>query len=297
MLSILFLSVVIPTIVDNVVNAWPEIENQDRTSKIGKATTLLCVSDISARQMRAALRTTLLLCCGFLFRRSEGFLPSQSTNRNSAVSSLFSASNNGETSLISFDVLKNKRVLVVGGSGRVGGSVTTQLIKRGAHVTVGGTNLEKFEEAKTRWQQVFDLPMDSVDFAKLNREQSDTVRAVLEKDSYDLVVHTAGPFQGKATTPNGVVDACVSKKVPYIDVCDDYCTATAAKTKYSQKAEAAGLPCIVSTGCWVSISYRACFGSPPNGVFHSSPLTGIHLSSMTARSVKPDGEAACPESA
>lgn len=218
--------------------------------------------------MRAALLTTLLVRCGFLFRRSEGFLPSRSTQRNSAVSSLFSASNNGETSLISFDALKDKRVLVVGGSGRVGGSVTTQLIKRGAQVTVGGTNLEKFVEAKTRWQQVFDLPIDTVNFAKLNREHSDTVLAVLEKDSYDLVVHTAGPFQGKATTPNGVIDACVSKKVPYIDVCDDYCTATAAKTNYSKKAEDAGLPCIVSTGCWVSRSCCGFLWIPSHGCFH-----------------------------
>jgi hypothetical protein len=218
--------------------------------------------------MRAALLPTLLLHCGFLFRQSEGFLPSQSTHQNSAVSSLFSASNNGETSLISFDALKDKRVLVVGGSGRVGGSVTTQLIKRGAQVTVGGTNLEKFEEAKTRWQQVFDLPMDNVNFAKLNREQSDTVLAVLENDSYDLVVHTAGPFQGKATTPNGVIAACVSKKVPYIDVCDDYCTATAAKMNYSKKAEEAGLPCIISTGCWVRSSYCGFLWTPPMNVFH-----------------------------
>jgi len=69
-----------------------------------------------------------------------------------------------------------------------------------------------------------------------------------------LVVHTAGPFQGKVLSPNGIIAACVENGVGYIDVCDDYCTATAAKTKYSAKAIENKVPCILSTGCWPGVS-------------------------------------------
>jgi hypothetical protein len=69
-----------------------------------------------------------------------------------------------------------------------------------------------------------------------------------------LSFHTAGPFQGKIKTPNGILEACVDNNIPYVDVCDDYCTAMAAKSKYAEKAKAVGVPCIVSTGCWPGVS-------------------------------------------
>ena len=95
---------------------------------------------------------------------------------------------------------------------------------------------------------------DSVDFQKVNKEDADSITAVLNREEYDLVVHTAGPFQGKETATNGVLEACVNSKVPYVDVCDDYCTAMAAKAKYTAQAEVNGVPCIVSTGCWPGVS-------------------------------------------
>jgi hypothetical protein len=77
------------------------------------------------------------------------------------------------------------------------------------------------------------------------------IQAEAKGEGFDLVVHTAGPFQGKVQTPNGVIQACVEQSVGYIDVCDDYCTASAAKSKYTETANANGVPCIISTGCWV----------------------------------------------
>jgi saccharopine dehydrogenase-like NADP-dependent oxidoreductase len=153
---------------------------------------------------------------------------------------------------MSFDVLKNKKVLVVGGSGRVGGSVTTQLVKHGAQVVVGGTRAASFRKSKKRWSEVFPgLDVESVQFRNLNREDTVSIAGVINENRIDLVVHTAGPFQGKVKAHNGVLEACLNKNVPYIDVCDDYCTATAAKTKYSEQAR---VPCIVSTGCWPGVS-------------------------------------------
>jgi saccharopine dehydrogenase-like NADP-dependent oxidoreductase len=174
-----------------------------------------------------------------------------STQRRSLYSVL-----NAETvaSNISFDAIDGKNVLVVGGSGRVGGSVVTQLIKRGGKVTVGATRQETFEASRARWMEVFpelSPQLQQVDFVAVNREDASSV----SPKGYDLVVHTAGPFQGKIKTPNGIIEACVESKVPYIDVCDDYCTAMAAKAKYAEKAkEGDGVACIVSTGCWPGVS-------------------------------------------
>jgi NAD(P)-dependent dehydrogenase (short-subunit alcohol dehydrogenase family) len=150
---------------------------------------------------------------------------------------------------------EGKHVLVVGGSGRVGGSVVTQLIQRGSRVTVGGTRHESLEAAKARWMQTFphlSNQLQQVDFVPLNREVASSIPRLTQV--YDLVVHTAGPFQGKIKTPNGILEACVDNNIPYVDVCDDYCTAMAAKSKYAEKAKAVGVPCIVSTGCWPGVS-------------------------------------------
>lgn len=161
---------------------------------------------------------------------------------------------------IDFGVLDNKQVLVVGGSGRVGGSVVTQLLKHGAAVTVGGTRLESFESSKRRWFNLFPtIDATRIEFTKVDRENADSLSAVLKSKKFDLVVHTAGPFQGKVKRPNGVIDASVECRVPYIDVCDDYCTASAAKTRYQKRAQDLKVPCIVSTGCWVSCHQMMCY--------------------------------------
>ena len=163
---------------------------------------------------------------------------------------------------ISIENLSSKRILVVGGSGRVGGSVVCQLTKHNAIVKVGGTKLESFQQSQARWKQLFPTyadNFDSIPFYSINREDATSIADILleadkSQQKIDLVVHTAGPFQGKVNSPNGVIQACVENGVAYIDVCDDYCTASAAKAKYTQTALDANVPCIVSTGCWPGVS-------------------------------------------
>jgi Saccharopine dehydrogenase NADP binding domain len=151
----------------------------------------------------------------------------------------------------SWDTLKDKHFLVVGGSGRVGGSVVTQLLSHGARVTVGGTRRESLETSRARWIRDFpELPISSVSWVQLNREDASTVAPQV----YDLVIHTAGPFQGKVKSTNGILDACITHKTPYVDVCDDYCTAMAAKSTYGSRAKDQGVPCVISTGCWPGVS-------------------------------------------
>lgn len=155
---------------------------------------------------------------------------------------------------ISFDVLRKKRALVVGGSGRVGGSVVTQLVSHGCKVVVGGTSETNFQQSRARWIKSFPSLLHDlmeVEFALVHRDRTDEVLDTLTATPCDIVIHTAGPFQGKVLEKNGVLDACVRLSLPYLDVCDDYCTASAAKTTYASTSLS---PCIISTGCWPGVS-------------------------------------------
>lgn len=202
--------------------------------------------------MRSNTFWRFLLCCAHA--SVFAFVPT-SYSLNKVQTALDVKQSSDGSTHISFDSLQGKNVLVVGGSGRVGGSVVCQLLLRGAKVSVGGTNIENFLESKARWSDLFtEIDTSKIDFVVLDRENSMSVDSILKERSLDLVVHTAGPFQGKATVQNGVINACVDNACPYIDVCDDYCTAMAAKSKYSQLAQQQEVPCIVSTGCWPGVS-------------------------------------------
>jgi saccharopine dehydrogenase-like NADP-dependent oxidoreductase len=167
------------------------------------------------------------------------------------------------SSTISWEALRNRRVLVVGGSGRVGGSVVTQLTQHGAKAVVGGrSNVDNkdFDVIRARWQTQFPQcanALSAVPYVTLDRHTTASVLPLLQNDTeyfFDLVIHTAGPFQNKVSAVNGVLEACCQAGVPYIDVCDDYCTAKAAQTKYTSLAKSNAVPCIVSTGCWPGVS-------------------------------------------
>lgn len=207
----------------------------------------------------------LTLSCAFApisLRSQRTSLPSRDGIHISPYVSFQLASTTTEDNMIALENLHNKRILVVGGSGRVGGSVVCSLMKNKAHVTVGGTKLETFLKSKSRWESLFpslNVSTQDVPFVVVDREQADTVGKILQEakvkgKSFDLVIHTAGPFQGRANVPNGILEASIENGVKYIDVCDDYCTAMAAKTKYATKAKENDTSCILSTGCWPGVS-------------------------------------------
>ena len=68
----------------------------------------------------------------------------------------------------------------------------------------------------------------------------------------DLVVHSAGPFQGGGDDL-AVLRAAIDAKVPYLDVCDDAEYAQRAR-KLSEEAKAAGVPAITSAGIYPGVS-------------------------------------------
>ena len=145
-------------------------------------------------------------------------------------------------------------VLVVGGSGRVGGSTVRWLQKYSSRqkeladleVKVGCRTKDSFDKA--RMNNV--LP-SSVDFVPINLDGPiDQIVSAIE--DCDLVVHTAGPFQGR--TDPVLVRCCVEQKIPYVDVCDEYELAVAAKQELETKAQQTGVPAVISSGIWPGVS-------------------------------------------
>ena len=144
-------------------------------------------------------------------------------------------------------------VLVVGGSGRVGGSTLRWLerLSRGAvagasplRLASGGRSITRFQAAQRRLNQP-DLAFVDVDLGHSVEKLSAAVRGA------QLVVHTAGPFQGRSQPK--LLEACIAAGVAYCDVCDEWPLSQQAK-QLSAAAAAAGIPAVVSSGIWQGAS-------------------------------------------
>ena len=144
-------------------------------------------------------------------------------------------------------------VLVVGGSGRVGGSTLRWLerLSRGAvagasplRLASGGRSISRFQAAQRRLNQP-DLAFVDVDLGHSVEQLTAAVRGA------QLVVHTAGPFQGRSQPK--LLEACIAAGVAYCDVCDEWPLSQQAK-QLSAAAIAAGIPAVVSSGIWPGAS-------------------------------------------
>ncbi|CAH9072365.1 unnamed protein product [Cuscuta europaea] len=139
---------------------------------------------------------------------------------------------------------KSSRVLIIGGTGRVGGSTAIALstLCPDLHIIVGGRNREKGTS------MVAKLGKNS-EFAEVNIDDKVSLEAVMK--DVDLVVHAAGPFQ-QAENYN-VLEASIQTKTAYLDVCDDTRYAFHAKS-YMNDALAASVPAIVTGGIYPGVS-------------------------------------------
>ncbi|GAV65043.1 Saccharop_dh domain-containing protein [Cephalotus follicularis] len=142
------------------------------------------------------------------------------------------------------DRTRYSRVLVLGGTGRVGGSTAIALSKLCPHIQilVGGRNREKGADL------VATLGKNS-EFAEVNIDNFDSLVAALR--DVDLVVHTAGPFQQAESCP--VLEAAIQTKTAYVDVCDDATYAWRAKS-FKDRAVAANIPAITTGGIYPGVS-------------------------------------------
>ena len=143
-------------------------------------------------------------------------------------------------------------VLVVGGNGRVGSSTVRWLDllarrtgkrKRPLLLAIGGRSASNFQVS--RCQGLKELAFVPVD---LDSGIEALVAAVRKAR---LVVHTAGPFQGRSEPD--LLQACITAGVPYCDVCDELLLSRNAKA-LSAKATMAGVPAVVSCGIWPGVS-------------------------------------------
>lgn len=139
---------------------------------------------------------------------------------------------------------RNSSVLVLGGTGRVGGSTATALSKfcPDLRIVIGGRNREKGAA------MVGQLGRNS-EFTEVNIEDVDSLGAALK--DVDLVVHAAGPFQQAAKCT--VLEAAIETKTAYVDVCDDTSYALRAKS-FKDKALAANIPAITTGGIYPGVS-------------------------------------------
>jgi saccharopine dehydrogenase-like NADP-dependent oxidoreductase len=162
-----------------------------------------------------------------------------------------------------------KNVLVVGGSGRVGGSTVRWLrtfsdrdTNLNLNLKVGCRTRESFDKARRN-----KVIPDDDDDENTNNDGHNVVGFVpVDLDGpvediksavrgCDLVVHTAGPFQGR--TDPVLLKCCIDEKVPfYVDVCDEYELAVAAKelVKSNEKEDAHKITAVVSSGIWPGVS-------------------------------------------
>ncbi|CAJ2679745.1 unnamed protein product [Trifolium pratense] len=142
------------------------------------------------------------------------------------------------------DKIRNSRVLVLGGTGRVGGSTATALsnLCPDLRIIVAGRNREKGEAlvAKLRGNS---------GFARVDIDDVNSLETALK--GVDLVVHAAGPFQ--QTEKCSVLEAAINTKTAYIDVCDDTDYSRRAKS-FMSRALAANIPALTTTGIYPGVS-------------------------------------------
>ena len=109
--------------------------------------------------------------------------------------------------LSTFSSSSSKRVLVIGGSGRVGGSAVRALNKQGFKVDVGGRNIKTWQNYNSQYNN--QLPNN---FIPVNVYNKEIINDIVKE--YDLVINTAGPFQGLKESI--ALQCCLQNGVKYI---------------------------------------------------------------------------------
>lgn len=145
---------------------------------------------------------------------------------------------------------KLTKVIVFGGSGRVGGSTVRSLNDRFVlDIVVAGRSQYKWEQYLKRINR--DLKsvskFVSVDINNPSIELDNLI------SNSDLVIHTAGPFQGQRI--NHVFESALRQGKDYIDVCDDiYLSRILRNEHFKSISSKSGSRAIVSAGIWPGCS-------------------------------------------
>ncbi|XP_015952745.1 uncharacterized protein LOC107477273 [Arachis duranensis] len=139
---------------------------------------------------------------------------------------------------------RNSRVLILGGTGRVGGSTAIALsnLCPDLRIVVAGRNREKGEAMVAKLGGNFG-------FSQVDMNDENSLRNALQ--DVDLVVHAAGPFQKEEKC--SVLEAAINTKTAYVDICDDTKYAWRAKS-FMRRALGANVPAITTGGLCPGLS-------------------------------------------
>ena len=155
-----------------------------------------------------------------------------------------------------------KKVLVIGGCGRIGSSVALDVANStDAEITVTSRNTPSQTDPRFK-------------FIKLDLANKEQI--IKHIASTDLVIHCAGPFHYRDGT---VLEACIEAGVDYIDV-SDHRSFYERVIKHHQKAIANKVTAVLNTGIFPGISNSMV----KQGVEQFDRVQKIHLSYVVAGS-------------
>ena len=153
-----------------------------------------------------------------------------------------------------------KQVLILGGRGRIGSSIATDLLQHTqAEITVTGRTLDPKQSWKTKLNHAAELNetiqasqastlSETAKFLPLSlADHSSLTHAIAASD---LVIHCAGPFRYR---DGRVLKTCIEQGKNYIDVSDDR-QFTQTALAMNDAAKAAGITAIVNSGVFPGIS-------------------------------------------
>lgn len=111
-----------------------------------------------------------------------------------------------------------KRVLILGGSGRIGSACAAHLLHRDPtlHLILCGRDVGRGSSAVTTLKR--DFPASKVDFEQTDWMNKDLLRALISSVAPSAIVHTAGPYNLAGPV---VLEEAIHKATPvYVDLSD-----------------------------------------------------------------------------
>jgi saccharopine dehydrogenase-like NADP-dependent oxidoreductase len=131
-----------------------------------------------------------------------------------------------------------QKVLIVGGSGRIGGAVTQDILNyTQANLTITGRSPD------------YNLGLDNrVEYLSLDLQETEKLKTAISNSN--LVIHCAGPFHHRDTQ---VLEFCINQGVNYLDV-SDHRSYTQKALNLHEKAVNSGVTAIINTGIFPGIS-------------------------------------------
>ena len=169
------------------------------------------------------------------------------------------------------------RVLIVGGTGRVGSSVAQDLIAHtDAKITITGRNAAAGTALSSQLGSAVEfLALDLADREAL-RQAIRSCKTGSANASSNIVIHCAGPFHYRDAS---VLKTCIEEGVNYLDV-SDHRSFTRKALDCKPLAEAAGITALVNTGIFPGISNSMV----RQGIEQLDEAERIHLSYVVAGS-------------